>query len=206
MARLFGILGLILTLAACSSGVSNTGAGAAGTNCTGGGLDLVCTATVEPSNFSIDVYTDVDEQGQPVSDTSPATDTITMNITVTDPLGEFSQVFQGVTFQTFDISFDSGQGGAPNLGTRRFTETLNITLVDSVGSGSATFPMVDQVTKKQFAQQASGSTVFPYVVTVRATGRDFATNTPVVVVARTNIEIGNFEDSGGGGTGGGDDA
>jgi len=201
MARLFGILATILTLAACSSGVSNTGAGAAGTNCAAGELNLVCHAVLDPTNDSIDVFIDVDEEGEPVSDVGPATDTATFEVTISDPLGEFSNTFQGVTFETFDVSFDSGQGGAPNLGTRRFTQSFSLTLSGSTVTGSTIIPLVDQVTKAEFANQASGSTVYPYVVTVRATGRDFATNNVVVVVARANIEIGNFEDAGGGGDG-----
>jgi len=202
MARLFGILGtlgIVLTLAACSSGVSNSGAGAAGTSCANGELNLVCTAVLDPNNDSIDVFIDVDEEGEPTSNVGPATDTADLTITLADPLGEFSNTFQGVTFETFDVNFDSGQGGAPSLGTRRFTQTFSLQLSDSTASGTVEIPLVDQVTKAEFAEQASGSTVYPYVVTVRATGRDFATNSLVVVTARANIEIGNFVDSGGGG-------
>lgn len=198
MTRLFGILVTISSLAACSSGVSNDGAGAAGTNCNPGDLDLICTATLSVNPSSVDACADIPDDPEAVV-VLPATSTGTMTVTVTDPLGEFDNTFQGVTFQTFDVSFQSGQGGAPNLGTRRYTQTLNITISNSVGSGSVSLPIVDQVTKKQFRDQASCSTAFPYLVTVRATGRDFATGTAVVTVARTNIEIGNVVDQGGGG-------
>lgn len=203
MARLFGILGIVLTLAACSSGVSNSGAGAAGTSCANGELNLVCTAVLDPNNESIDVFIDVDEEGEPTSDAAPATDTADLSIRLADPLGEFSKTFQGVTFETYDVSFESGQGGAPSLGTRRFTQTFSLELTDGTAEGTVEIPLVDQVTKTEFAEQASGSTVYPYVVTVRATGRDFATNSLIVVTARANIEIGNFVDSSGGGGGDG---
>lgn len=195
MARLFGILVTIFTLSACSSGVSNSGGGSAGTNC--GSVDLVCTADIELDSTSIDVLHSPPE-GEEEASTLPASDDATMNIQVFDPLGRFANVFQGVTFNTFDISYDSGQGGAPNLGTRRFSGTLTIILSDNEGDGEIDFPIADQVTKDQFREQSSGSTVYPYLVTVRATGRDIATNSVVVVVARTNIEIGNFVDDGGG--------
>lgn len=194
MARLIGILVAIFTLTACSSGVSNSGGGAAGTNCASGSLNMICTASIQMESFSIDAFaSDLDSDGFP--DELIETDTGTFNVIISDPLGEFSGTFQGVTFETFDVSFESGQGGAPNLGTRRFTNTLSIELTGSSNDGSIVIPIVDIVTKRQFSQQASGSTVFPYVVTVRATGRDFATNSVVVAVARTNIEIGNFVES-----------
>lgn len=190
MARLFGILATILTLAACSSGVSNTGAGAAGTNCAGGELNMVCTASLSVDPTTIDVCaTDTDGDGEP--DELATTDTGTMTIRVRDPLGEFSNTFQGVTFETYDVSYDSGDGGAPNLGTRRFTQTLSIELTDSTGEGSVTLPLFDPTTKREFSQQASCSTFYPYVVTVRATGRDFATNSQVVAVARINVQLGD---------------
>ncbi|MDZ7839829.1 MAG: hypothetical protein U5R46_03265 [Gammaproteobacteria bacterium] len=191
MARLFGILVTIFTLSACSSGVSNTGAGAAGTDCSS--VDLVCTASIDLDSTSIDVLNDP-EEGEEEAATLPASDSGTMNITINDPLGRFAQVFQGVTFETFDVSYESGQGGAPNLGTRRVTGTLTIILSNNTGTGTIDVPIADQVTKQQFRDQASLSTVYPYVVTIRATGRDIATNNVVVVVARTNIEIGNFVD------------
>lgn len=201
MVRLIGTLAAIFTLAACSSGVSNDGAGAAGTNCNPGDLDLICTATLSVSPSSVDACADAPAEGEDDEEATvvlPGTTTGNMTVTVTDPLGEFDNTFQGMTFQTFDVSFQSGQGGAPNLGQRRFTQTINITISDAQGSGSATLPIVDQVTKQQFRDQSSCSTAYPYVVTVRATGQDFATNTPVVAVARTTIEIGNVVDSGGG--------
>lgn len=203
MARLIGILVMTLSLAACSSGVSNTGAGGAGTSCGTAELNLVCHATLDPNNDSIDVFIDVDEEGEPTSDIGPASDTADMTISIRDPLGEFSQTFQGVTFEQFIVHFDSGQGGAPNLGRRTFGQTFSLELVGSVSTGTVTIPLVDQVTKTQFAEQASGSTVFPYRVTVRAIGHDFATNNRIVVVARNDIEIGNFVDSSGGGDDGG---
>jgi hypothetical protein len=192
MARLFGILLTTLTLAACSSGVSNTGAGAAGTTC--GSVDLVCTGSIEMDSISIDAFaSDTDFDGFP--DELLETDQGTLRIRINDPLGRFSNTFQGATFQTYDVSFNSGKGGAPKLGTRRFTGTLTFELNSGTGEGTIVIPIVDLVTKRQFQEQASGSTVFPYVVTVRAAGRDFATNSPLVVVARTNIEIGNFVES-----------
>ncbi|HSH42983.1 MAG TPA: hypothetical protein VK973_12735 [Arenicellales bacterium] len=194
MARLFGILAAIFTLASCSSGVSNTGAGAAGTNCAGGELNMVCTASIQMETFSFDAFaSDTDGDGFP--DELLETETGTVTITISDPLGEFSNTFQGATFETYDVSYNSGQGGAPNLGPRRFTNTLSITMSNSTGTGSIDIPIVDLVTLREFAEQASGSTVYPYVVTVRATGRDFATNSVVVAVARANIEIGNFVES-----------
>lgn len=192
MARLFGLLVTIFSLAACSSGVSNSGAGAAGTNC--GSVDLTCSASIGLESTSIDTLNEP-EEGEEEATTLPASDNGTLTIQIFDPLGRFANVFQGATFETFDISYSSGQGGAPNLGTRRFSSTLTILLNNGTGSGSIEVPVADQVTKDQFRDQSSGSTVFPYVVTVRATGRDIATNSSLVVVARTNIEIGNFVDN-----------
>jgi len=194
MVRLIGVLVAALTLSACSSGVSNTGGGAAGTNCGNGELNLVCTASIDLETISIDAFaSDTDGDGTP--DELLETDQGTFNVTISDPLGEFSQTFQGVTLETFDVSYNSGAGGAPVLGTRRFTETFSLTLSNSAASGGVEIPIVDLVTKRQFSQQASGSTVFTYVVTVRATGRDFATNSVVVITARVNVEMGDFVES-----------
>lgn len=190
MTRLFTILLTIFGLTACSSGVSNSGAGAVGTNCQSGGLNLVCTATIAMSSTTVDACPS-DTDGDGVVDEVLGTDTGTLTITVTDPLGQFSQVFQGMTFDSYDVSYASGDGRAPGLGPRQFANTLAITLSDSTGSGSVTIPIVDVASKNEFEAGASCSTFFPYQVTVRANGRDFATNTPVVVVARISIQIGD---------------
>ena len=192
MFRLLGILIATMGLTACSSGISNQGAGAAGTNCSR--VELTCTMTISVESISIDAFaSDTDFDGFP--DELVESDLATLTIEINDPLGTWSNTFQGVTWQTYDISYNSGQGGAPNLGTRRFTGTFSITLSNSTGSGSVTIPIVDLVTKAEFSKQASGSTVYPYVVTVRATGRDFATGQEVVVVARINLELGDFVQS-----------
>lgn len=188
MLRVFGILTAIFSLAACSSGVSNTGAGGTGTDCQTGALNFACTAQLSAPTTVLACAGGTDEAGQPVAATT--TDTGTLNIRISDPLGEFSSTFQGVTLSTYDVSFQSGQGGAPNLGTRRFTNTQSFEMSDSVASGSVTIPIVDPTTKRQFVNQASCSTIYPYLVTVRATGTDFATNSRVVITARTNIGIG----------------
>lgn len=205
MARLIGILVAIASLAACSSGVSNSGAGAAGTNCKGGDLNLICTANISfdststatstaSNGISIDAYaSDTNGDGQP--DELVATDLCTLNISITDPLGTFAHTFEGVTFETFDISYATGKSHAPTLGTRRYTNTVSITLSGNVGSGSVVLPCVDLVTKDEFVKQNTTYAVVPYVLTIRATGRDFATNSVVVVTARINIEIGDFVSS-----------
>ena len=199
MARLIGILAGLATVASmaallsCSSGVSNSGAGAIGTDCKGGDLNLICTGFISFQNgsTSIDVFaTDTNGNGQP--NELIKTSVCTLHVTITDPLGTFSHIFQGVTFETFDISYASGVGHAPVLGTRRATATFSITLTNNTGSGTVDLPCVDLRTKKLFADQDSNGKVFPYVMTIRATGRDFATNSVVVVTARINIEIGDF--------------
>lgn len=192
MLRFLGILVAIAGLTACGSGVNNQGAGAAGTNC--GDVDLVCVMTIELDSISIDVFaSDTDLDGFP--DELLETDTATLNIVINDPLGVFANIFQGVTFQTYDVSYNSGDAGAPVLGARRFTKTLAITLNNSTGAGSVEIPFVDLVTKRQYTNRTASGTVHVYVVTVRATGKDFATNTPVVVVARINVEMGDFVES-----------
>lgn len=193
MARLIGILAAIMTLAACNSGVSNSGAGARGTSCNSSGLDLSCTATVSISPTVIDACPAVNEDGETIG-ISP-TATANVNIIVRDPLGEFSNINQGVTFDRFEINYDTGQGGAPNLGPRVLGQTVIVELDNSVGSGTATLPIVDQVTQQQFRNQASCSTVYPYSVSIVARGRDFATNSPLTIVARTTLQIGDADGS-----------
>lgn len=195
MARLIGILATIASLAllgSCSSGVSNTGAGARNTDCKSGDLNLICTATITMETTSIDAYaSDTNMDGTP--DELLTTQTGDMTITITDPLGTFSHIFQGATFETYDVSFESGRADAPKLGTRRYTQTMSITLsAAGTGSNSVTIPIVDLVTKKRFRDTAKFNIVYPYVVTVRATGRDFATNHTIVVVARINVEFADF--------------
>lgn len=189
--RILFAIASLFTLAACSSGVSNSGAGGAGTNC--GGVDLVCTASFGVDEPSIDVLEEQEEEDETVL-ISPGTDFGTLSIVINDPLGRFSNVFQGATFTRYDITYSSGQSGAPKLGPRQFFDTLTFNLTNGTGSGDVQLPVADQRIKKQFRDQSSGSTVFPYVVTVRASGRDIATNTPITVVANASIEIGNFVD------------
>lgn len=191
MFRLFGILVAIAGLTACSSGVTNQGAGGSGTNC--GAVDLVCVMTIELESFSIDAFaSDTDLDGFP--DELLESKTATLNIVLNDPLGTWSNIFQGITFTRYHVTYDES-GGAPNLGPRTFTGTLNITLSGSTGSGSIEIIVADQRTFRQFASQASGSSNFSYVITIQAFGRDFATNKDVVVVARVNVEIGEFLES-----------
>jgi hypothetical protein len=195
MARLFLILSTITALTACSSGVSNTGAGGAGTNCG----KLVCTATLAPDNFSSDAFaSDTDDPPDGVADELVSADFATMTITINDPLGQFSRVFQGATFNRFRVTFRRVNGGAPKLGPRDIADVINITLSDGTGTGNTSLPIVDNVTKQQFRDQASGSTVFVYTVVVEAFGKDFATNSNLVVEGRATIEIGEFIQSEGG--------
>jgi hypothetical protein len=191
MFRLFGILVAIAGLTACSSGVTNQGAGGSGTNC--GAVDLVCVMTIELESFSIDAFaSDTDLDGFP--DELLESQTATLNIVINDPLGVWSNIFQGITFTRYHVTYDES-GRAPNLGPRTFTGTLPITLSGSTGTGSIEIIIADQATFRQFSSQASGSTVFSYVITIQAFGRDFATNKDVVVVARINVEIGDFVES-----------
>jgi hypothetical protein len=190
MARLIGILVAIASLAACSSGVSNSGAGAAQTDCKSGDLNLICTMQITVNATSVNAYgTTVGSTADALIDSTMGT----LDINVVDPLGTFTHIFQGITWQTYDVSFSSGRAKAPVLGQRRYTSTLVITLTNNTGEGTISIPIVDGVTKKEFRNQDQHSGhVFPYVVTVRATGTDFATGHHVFVVARTTIEIGDF--------------
>lgn len=200
MSRLFVIL-LSMTLAACSSGVSNSGAGGAGTDT--GDTDLIATAVLQPETFSSDAFATVVEgegEGEGEGEEAAAEDIqlvsadfADMEITITDPLGRWSRVFQGATFTLFRINFLRVNGGAPNLGQRDVAQDLTIVLDGGTGSGSVNIPLVDNVTKKEFRQQQPDSgTPQVYTVQVRAFGRDFATNTQIVVEARATIEIGEF--------------
>lgn len=191
MARLLAILVTMTTLAltGCSSDVSSTGAGGAGTNCG----NLVCTALLEPDTFSSDAYaTDTDMPPDGIPDELVSADFADLTITISDPLGEFSRVFQGATFNRFRVTFRRVNGGAPVLGPRDVGAAINITLSDGTGTGTVSIPIVDNVTKKEFRDQASGSTVFVYTVVVQAFGKDFATNSNLVVEGRATIEIGEF--------------
>lgn len=197
MTRLFGILlamASLFTLAACSSGVSDSAGGGAGT--TTGGTDLVANATLNPETFSSDAFP-TDEDGDP--DTTDdiqlvSVDNADLTITITDPLGRFSRVFQQVNFNTFEVRFIEGNGAAPNLGVRRVGGSLTVNLEGGTGTGTVTIPLVDNVTKKEFRDQASGSTVYNYTVEVRAIGSDIVTSSRIVVTARSTIEIGEFVD------------
>jgi len=194
MARLFGFLVTIasLSLVACSSGVSESAGGGSGT--TTGGTDLIANASLSTENISIDAFpTDTNDDGKiTAEDQLLSTDFGTLSITITDPLGNFSRVFQQVNFHTFEIRYIEGTERAPDLGLRRVSDNLSITLTDGTGSGEVDLPIVDLPTKRQFADQASGSTVFNYTVEVRAIGSDIVTASRIIVVARTQIELGDF--------------
>lgn len=188
MARLFGLLVTIFSLAACSSGVSNSGGGGAGTDT--GSTDLIAIMSVAPESFSSDAFaSDTDDDGE--IDQLVSADFAEVEITVTDPLGKFSNVFQGVTFTSFEVRYIRGSGGAPKLGPRKVAGSLNLTLSNGTDTQSLSIPIVDNVTKKQFREQSSG-TPMNYIVEVRAVGRDIATNTRIVVTGSVTIEIGEF--------------
>jgi len=191
LAALFAAASLA-TLGACSSGVSDSAGGGAGT--TTGGTDLIANATLAPDSFSSDAFaTDADGDPATTNDIQTiSTDFATLTINVTDPLGRFSRIFQQVNFNSFEIRYIEGNGGAPNLGLRKVSDSLSITLSDGQGSGSVSIPLVDNVTKRQFRDQASGSTIFNYTVEVRAIGSDIVTSSQIIVVARVTIEIGEF--------------
>lgn len=192
MVRLFVIL-LTMSLAACSSGVSDSGAGGAGTDT--GGTDLIATATLAPDTFSSDAFaSDTDGDPETTDDIElVSADFATITINLADPLGRFSRIFQGVTFNLFRVNFLRVNGGAPNLGQRDVAATINITLSGGTGTGSVSIPLVDNVTKQEFRNQSGGSgTPQVYTVQVRAFGRDFVTNSLITVEARTTIEIGEF--------------
>lgn len=195
MARLIGILVAIASLAACSSGVSNTGAGAAsGTDCKSNDLNLICTMVITMDSTDVDAYaSDTNNDGFP--DELLTNTNGTLDITVVDPLGTFAHIFQGITWQTYDVSYATGQPKGPVLGQRRYTSTFSITLVNNTGEGTVQIPIVDLVTKKEFSNHANPNRIYPYVVTVRATGTDFATGHHVVVVARITIHMGDFVQS-----------
>jgi len=192
MTRLFAMpvaIAALLTLAACSSGSSSSAGGGAGTDT--GGTDLVVSASLQPETFSSDAFaSDTDGDGE--VDQLVSTDNATLAITITDPQGNFSRTFQQVDFNEFRIRFIKGNAAAPTLGPRRVAGSLSITLSDSSGSGSITIPLVDNVTKREFRERASGSTIFNYTVEVRAIGRDIATGSRIVVVTSATIEIGEF--------------
>lgn len=192
MTRLFGILFAIaslFTLAACSSGVSESAGGGAGT--TTGGTDLIANASLNPETFSSDAFaTDTDDDGE--ADQLVSVDNADLSITITDPIGRFSRVFQQVNFNTFEVRFIKGNGAAPTLGVRKVGGSMSITLDGGTGSETITIPLVDNVTKKEFRDQSSGSSVFNYTVEVRAIGSDIVTSSRFVVTARSTIEIGEF--------------
>jgi len=196
MTRLFGIplaIASLLALAACSSGVSESAGGGAGT--TTGGTDLVANASLDPETFSSDAFP-TDEDGDPTTTDDVqlvSVDNADLTININDPLGRFSRVFQQINFNTFEVRFIEGNAGAPNLGLRRVAGSLSITLEDGSGSGSVTSPLVDNVTKQQFRDQASpDSGPFNYTVEVRAIGSDIGTSSRIVVTTSTTIEIGEF--------------
>lgn len=188
------LLSLFL-FSACSPGVDPSSAGGVGTN--SGTTGLILFATLTPENFSSNAFAiDCTVPPDGVIDEFPTTDSGDFSVTVQDPTGIFATQSQGITLDTYVVSYTPINQGVPiPLTPKSRGQTQVIPLGGGTSSSlSFTVILIDLETKAEYATRDSGSPN-TYNVTVTYQGRDFISGTPVQVVATAQMELGAFCDS-----------
>lgn len=188
----------LLLLSACSSGVTTSNAGGAGTN--SGNTGLLMFAVLEPDPGPYYAFHDCSPAGNPntgtdigdgIDDTVVESDFGDITITVQDPSGIYFSQSQGITFDSYTVSFQPTSNGPP-LSSRTYTQTIVVVLAGSnspVSSPATQILLVDaDTTKREYERKDSGSTN-TYNITVTYRGRDFISGQPVSVTVNANVEL-----------------
>lgn len=194
MQRLFVILFTAMFVSACGSGATTSKAGGAGTNT--GSTNLLLFASIEPAQSEWPTV----NAGDGCAGTDPlapeaSLTAVTAEITITlqDPRGTYAFPFQpqGVTFDSYNVTYQPVSPGAPQLSPRNFRSiTANISL------NGVTTPVVvtdnvivmDTATLREWLSKDSRSPD-TYAVSITYRGRDFINGEPITLVVRHQIVL-----------------
>lgn len=193
-------------ISACSSGVTQSKAGGAGTNT--GSTGLLVFGTVEPNPTVSNAFVDCTPAPTPAVP-GPATprgdgiaDTVRQPIvgeltaTVQDPRGIYAFPFQpqGVTYDSYSIRYTPITAGSTPLSPRNFqaiTITIPLQGVTTPVSVTDSIILMDLETLKQFEGRDSGSPN-TYALTITYRGRDFIKGEPITMVINHQVQVGGF--------------
>lgn len=203
---LYLILLPTLLVSACSSGVTQSKAGGAGSNT--GSTGLLAFGTVEPNPTISNAVADCTPvptagaggatatgRGDGINDTARQPVVGTLTATVQDPRGIYAFPFQpqGVTYDSYTITYTGVTTGAPSLTPKNFRVTINISLggVATPVTVTDSIILMDLQTLAEYASKDSGS---PNTYTLRITyrGRDFINGEPITMVINHQVQVGGF--------------
>lgn len=180
-----------LLLSACSSGTTQSKAGGVGTNT--GSTGLVLFASIEPAQSQWPVANA--GNGCLVNPITPETslNALTAEITFTlhDPRGIYAFPFQpqGVTFDSYTVTYQPVSPFAPKLGSRNFRSiTANIPLNGSTAPVTLTDRVIimDTATLREWLSKDSRSPD-TYAVTITYRGHDFINGEPINLVVKHQV-------------------
>ena len=173
--RVFIALFPIILLSACSSGVTSSNAGGSGTN--SGNTGLLLFAILAPESgpyYAFHDCTPSPPDGDGIDDTVVKSNFGDITITVQDPSNIYFSQTQGVTFDSYTVSFQATSNGPP-LSSRNYTQTIVVALAgsaDPVSSPDTKILLVDaDTTKREYERKDSGTTN-TYNITVTYRGRE----------------------------------
>lgn len=193
MQRLFVILFTAIFVSACGSGATTSKAGGAGTNT--GSTGLLLFASIEPAESQWPEATAGDGCAvDPLTpETSLAAVTAEITITLQDPRGIYAFPFQpqGVTFDSYTITYQPVSPGAPQLSPRNFRSiTANISLngVTTPVTVTDNIIVMDVATLREWLSKDSRSPD-TYALSITYRGRDFVNGEPINLVVRHQIVL-----------------
>ena len=195
-----------LLVSACSSGVTQSKAGGAGTNTGNTGLQVF--GTVEPNPTVANAVADCTPaptaggggatatgRGDGINDTARTPVVGELMATVQDPRGIYAFPFQpqGVTYDSYTINYTGVTAGAPQLAPKTFRVTITIPLqgVTTPVTVTDSIILMDLQTLAEYASKDSGS---PNTYSLRITyrGRDFINGSPITMVINHQVQVGGF--------------
>lgn len=206
MRHLYLILLPALLVSACSSGVTQSKAGGAGTST--GSTGLLVFGTVEPNPTVSNAVADctpaptpgpggsTTPRGDGINDTLRQPIVGTLMATVQDPRGIYAFPFQpqGVTYDSYSITYTPITPGGTRLSPRNFqaiTITIPLQGVTTPVTVTDSIILMDLETLREFANGDSGS---PNTYSLRITyrGRDFINGEPITMVINHQVQVGGF--------------
>ena len=193
MQRLFIILFVALFVSACGSGATTSKAGGVGTST--GNTGLLLFASIEPaeSHWPATQAGDGCNNDPLTPETSINVVTAEITFTLQDPRGIYAFPFQpqGVTFDSYNVTYQSVSPGAPQLSQRNFRSiTANISLNGVTTPVIVTDDIIvmDTATLREWLSKDSQSPD-TYALTIVYRGHDFVNGDPINLVVRHQIVL-----------------
>ena len=206
MQRLFVILFFAAFVSSCGSGATTSKAGGAGTNT--GNTGLLLFASIEPAEshwpltnagngcdvaLGAEPLTPGTHLAQLTPETSLTAVTAEITFTLQDPRGTYAFPFQpqGVTFDSYTVTYQSVSPGAPQLSQRNFRSiTANISLNGSTDPVTVTDQVIvmDTATLREWLSVDSRSPD-TYALTIQYRGHDFVNGEPINLVVRHQVVL-----------------